>query len=623
MRIAIGAKAVMRAGLVASLMMGAAQAADSFKAEEKDAGGDTQWSSYNGTVDGQRYSPLKQITAENASRLGEVCRVQVEDVGSFHTGLVEVDGVIYLTTALDTLAIDASDCEIKWRHHYEPEQEPVWMVNRGVAYANGKVFRGTPDARLLALDAQTGKVVWQHQAGDPLQAEFFSAAPQVYQGLVIIGASGGDWGIRGRVMAYDIDDGREVWRFNTIPRGDEPGAKSWKNAGTARHGGGGTWTTTTLDMAAGEVYVPVGNPAPDFIPTLRPGENLYANSLVVLDARTGQLRWHHQLISNDGQDLDLGAAPMLYFSSKGAPMVVFGSKDGYVYGINRETHQRVFKQPITTIKNHGVAPTPEGVEVCPGALGGVEWNGPAMDRLNQAIVVGTVDWCAILKRDPNYVFKPGQINLGGTWTFEKPGKGWIVALDPDTGEIRWKYETAGPQVAGVTPTAGGVVFSGDMAGNFLVLESKTGRELFKSQTGGGMAGGVITYMRKGKQFVAAASGNVSRLTFGTAGSPSLVIYALDAEGKAQKAPKKPATVSAASPGDAERGHKTYDKVCAACHGAKGEGGVGPSLEKLSKRLDAGMTAAWIKNPSSKMPRLYPSPLDEQAVADVAAYVQGF
>lgn len=624
MRIAIRAKAALYlASAVMAALTGAAVAAGG--SDDEVASGaiaDTQWLSYNGTVDGQRFSPLKQITAENAARLGEVCRVQVEDLGSFHTGLVQVDGVIYLTTSLDTLAIDATDCEIKWRHHWEPEQEPVWLVNRGVAYSNGKIVRGTPDARLLALDARTGKVLWQHQIGDPLQGEFFSAAPQIFQGLVIIGASGGDWGIRGRVMAYDLDDGREVWRFNTIPRGDEPGAKSWKNAGTSRHGGGGTWTTTTIDMAAGEVYVPVGNPAPDFIPTLRPGENLYANSLVVLDARTGALRWHHQLISNDGQDLDLGAAPMLYYDGKGQPMVVFGSKDGYVYGINRETHKRVFKTPITTIKNAGVAPTVEGVEVCPGPLGGVEWNGPALDRAHNAIVVGTVDWCAILKRDPNYVFKPGQINLGGSWTFEKPGKGWIVALDPDTGAIRWKYETAGPQVAGVTPTAGGVVFSGDMAGHFLVLESKTGRELFKHQTGGALAGGVITYARKGRQYVAVASGNVSRLTFGSAGSPSLAIYALDAKTRAQKAPKEPVTLAAAAPADAERGRKTYEKVCAACHGAKGEGGVGPSLEKLSKRMDAGMAAAWIKNPSSKMPRLYPSPLDEQAVADVAAFIQG-
>lgn len=580
----------------------------------------TEWPSYNSSVDGQRYAPLDQINVQNAARLGEVCRVQVDDAGAFQTGLVQVGGLIYFTTALDTLAVDATDCSVRWRHHYALEQGPVWLANRGVAYANGKIIRGTPDARLLALDALTGKPAWQHQIGDPQQGEFFAAAPQAFQGLVIIGAAGGDFGIRGRVMAFDVQSGREVWRFNTIPRGDEPGAKSWQHAGSSRYGGGGTWTTTTLDMARGEVYVPVGNPAPDFIPTVRPGENLYANSLLVLDAVTGKLKWYHQLISNDGQDLDLGAAPMLYFNSAGDPMAVFGSKDGYVYGLNRETHKRVFKTPITTIRNAGVAPTVQGVEVCPGPLGGVEWNGPAWDRKNQGIVVGTVDWCAILKREESYTYRPGQVNLGGNWTFPGPGKGWVVALDPDTGGIRWKYETAGPHVAGVTPTAGGVIFSGDMAGNFFTLDSATGRELMKAPVGGAMAGGVITYMRQGRQYVAFAAGNVSRLTFGAAGSPTLVIYALD--GKNAPTPAAMAAPRAAGVADAAHGRAWYDKVCAACHGAQGEGAVGPSLKNLSAKMDAAMTVQWIKNPSAKMPRLHPAPLDDQAVADVAAFVQG-
>lgn len=585
------------------------------------AASDTQWPSYNGTVDGQRFAPLDQINVQNASRLGEVCRVKVDDTGSFHTGLLEVDGLVYFTTALDTLAVDATSCAVRWRHRYALEQDAVWMVNRGVAYANGRIYRGTPDGRLLALDALTGKVVWQHQIGDPQQGEFFSAAPQVFQGLLILGAAGGDWGIRGRVMAYDLDSGREVWRFNTIPRGNEPGAETWKEHGTARYGGGGTWTTTTLDMAAGEVYVPVGNPAPDFIPTIRPGENLYANSLVVLDARTGALKWHHQLISNDGHDLDLGAAPMLYFDSKGNPMVTFGSKDGHVYGVNRETHKRTFKTPVATIRNPGAMPTVEGVEACPGPLGGIEWNGPAWDKVNKAIVVGTVDWCALLKREADYQFKPGQFNLGGMWTFPGPGKGWVVALDPDSGAIRWKYETEGPQVAGVTPTAGGVTFSGDMAGNFFALDSANGRELYKVQTGGAMAGGVITYLRADRQYVALTSGNVSRLTFGgTASSPTLVIYALDAKGAAPVAAAG-AAAPAGTP-DLSRGHKVYDKVCSACHGARGEGAVGPGLQGLKGRMDFARTVEWIKNPSQKMPRFYPAPLDDQAVADVAGYLQG-
>lgn len=585
---------------------------------------DTQWSNYNQNVNGQRFVDLAQIDTTNAARLGEVCRIEVEKVGAFHTSLLHLDDTLYFTTATDTVAIDSATCKLRWRHHYvteDPSGTPL-QVNRGLAYANGRLFRGTLDARLLAIDARTGETVWQQQVGDPQQGEFFSASPQIYQGLVILGAAGGDWGIRGRVMAYDAASGREVWRFNTIPRGDEPGADSWKEADSARYGGGGTWTTYTLDMAAGELFVPVGNPAPDLLPNLRPGENLYTNSLVVLDAATGKLKWYHQLLSNDGQDLDLGAAPVLYYNSKGERMVAFGSKDGYVYGVNRETRERVFKTPVTTIKNAGVVPTTSGIDVCPGPLGGVEWNGPAYDRPSKALVVGAVDWCAKLIAEEGYTFKPGQFNLGGTFEFAKESRGWVVSLDADIGAIRWKYETQGPQVSGITPTTGGVVFAGDMKGNFFVLDSRDGRELYKTQTGGALAGGVITYLRDGRQYVAVTSGNVSRLTFGVTGSPTVIVYALDAKGSAATASAVPAAAATAtSTPDAAAGKTLYGKVCAACHGSQAEGATGPDLRNLKARMDFERTVQWIENPSAKMPRLFPAPLDAAAVRNVAAYLQ--
>src|SRR5258706_9867665 len=190
---------------------------------------DTSWPSYNRTPDGQRFSALDQIDVENAASLAEVCRVKVDETGSFHTSLILVNGTIYLTTAHDTLAIDPTNCDVRWRHVYKPEQDEVFPVNRGVAYANGKLFRGTSDGRLLAIDAETGKTIWQHQAADPGQGEFFSAAPAAWQGLFIIGTAGSDWGIRGRVMAYDQETGREVWRFNTFTRGADRGAERWQD----------------------------------------------------------------------------------------------------------------------------------------------------------------------------------------------------------------------------------------------------------------------------------------------------------------------------------------------------------------------------------------------------------
>ncbi len=583
----------------------------------------TQWTSYNGNVNGQRFADLNQINATNVAQLGEVCRVKVDDAGAFHSGILQLDGTLYFTTASDTLAVDATTCAVRWRHHYVMEETggSALQVNRGVAYANGKLFRGTTDGRLLAIDMASGKTAWQFQIGDPAQGEFFAAAPQVYQGLVIIGAAGGDWGIRGRVMAFDTETGREVWRFYTVPQGDEPGADSWKNAPSARYGGGGTWTTYTLDMAAGELFVPVGNPAPDFMPDHRPGANLFTNSMVVLDAGTGKLKWYHQLLSNDGKDLDLGAAPMLYFNRKGERMVAFGGKDGYLYGVNRETHKRVFKTPVTTITEPKPIPNTNSIDVCPGILGGVEWNGPAYDKTNHAVVVGSVDWCATLTSDQSFEYKPGTFNFGGSFKFHDKSHGWIVAVDADTGVERWKYETTGPQVSGITPTAGGVIFAGDMKGNFLALDSHDGKALYTAPTGGALAGGVITYMRDNKQYVAITSGNVSRITFGEAGSPTIVIYALGAQG-ATPSEATPVAASGAHTPDRQKGAELYGKVCAACHGGNAEGAVGPALTALSQRMDFNATVHWIENPSAKMPKLYPSPLDAQAVRDVAAYVQG-
>ena len=583
----------------------------------------TNWSSYNYNINGQRYVPLAQINPDNVVNLGPICQLKVDDLGSFHTSILHIDGLLYLTTATDTLAIDSADCGVKWRHHHVEQELEISAirVNRGVAYDKGVLYRGTVDSRLLAIDAKTGEEIWQQQVGDPQIAEFFSAAPQVYQGLVIIGAAGSDWGMRGRIMAYDAVTGREVWRFYTIPRGDDEGAESWLNADSARTGGGGTWTTTTIDISAGELFVPVGNPAPDLLPDQRPGENLFTDSLVVLDVHTGELLWYHQLLSNDGQDLDLAAAPVLYYNQAGERMVSMGSKDGHLYAVNRETKQRIFRTEITTVKNSGVAPTIEGIEICPGLLGGVEWNGPAFDKPNHALIVGTVDWCSTIAAAPEgFNYQPGNFAIGGTFEQIGDAKGWIHSIDADTGAVRWKRQVEAPQVAGITVTSSGLIFTGDMAGNFNALDSKTGKALYETKVSGGLAGGVITYMRDNKQYVAFASGNVSRLTFGVLGSPTLNIYALGGT-NTPVASVGAASSSELRAADAGLGKITYGQVCATCHGTKGEGALGPALAGIKDRLDHARIVEWIKNPSDKMPKLYPSMLDEQKVLDVATYLQ--
>src|SRR5258706_7630727 len=408
---------------------------------------ESEWPAYNKSYDGRRFSTLAQINRSNLSSLRPVCAAELGDAGAFKAGTVVIGDSMYLTTANSTVAIDAVSCEIRWQNIYPGEEPPVFSVNRGVAYADGRLFRGTADGRLVCIDAATGRTVWKVKAAEPSLGEFFSSAPIAWKGLLYIGIAGSDWAVRGRMMAFETATGSEKWRFYTIPEGDEPGAETWRRPEGLKVGGGGSWSTYTLDPQTGELFIPVGNPAPDLRSDLREGANLYTNSLLVLDALTGKLRWYFQMSPNDGLDLDLGAAPALYRDGRGASMLAAGSKDGYLYGIDRVTHQLSYRTRVTTVKNSDLMrmPPPEGLEFCPGYLGGVEWNGPAVDPRDQSIFVGAVDWCMF--------FKPGDkpyeagVPFHGTIVIlpqKVLGKGWITAIDGNTGKVRWQYHSESP-----------------------------------------------------------------------------------------------------------------------------------------------------------------------------------
>jgi alcohol dehydrogenase (cytochrome c) len=583
----------------------------------------SQWLSVNNHLDGQRFSPLQEITPANAAQLHEICRLQIDGPTTFHAGLVVVDGVLYTNTGLETVAMDAATCALRWKFTYVPDEERASPSNRGLAVLDGRVFRGTGDARLIALDAATGKLVWKSVIGSPRLGEAATAAPLAWAGVVYMGISGSELGARGRVMAYDAQTGRELWRFDTIPTGTELGAATWKRPKSAKTGGGGIWGAMTLDVSTGELFVPVGNPWPDIDKAYRPGENLFTDSMVVLDARTGALKWWHQVTPADWEDKDLAAAPVLYRDSQVRDILAFAGKDGYVRGIDRDTHEEIFRTPVTTIEAHADGATPSGVRICPGYAGGVEWNGPALDRLNNTLVTGSVDACFIVKSGTTK-YSAAAASFGGTVVPDGPTTGWVTAVDSETGQIRWRYHAEKPVVAGVTPTAGGVTFTGDLDGNFLVFNSKSGDLVYKTQTGGALAGGVVTYEAGGKQYVAFASGNVSRNAFGALGVPSVVIMALGGGGSptAPAAPAPTTSAQTASGGaNLPHGRKLYSQICLDCHGPNGNLIAGHELSTLKNRRDLADTIAFIKNPKAPMPRLYPSLLNEQSVMDVAAYVQ--
>jgi alcohol dehydrogenase (cytochrome c) len=572
-----------------------------------------EWLTYNKGLNGQRYSSLKQITTENASRLGQVCRVQIDGPGSFHGGLIVQGNTIYTGTPRETVALDATTCALRWKYEYRPEEDTCGGSSRGVALLDGRLFRGTCDGRLIALDASTGRLLWKNAMASPLLGESTTAAPLAWQGVVYMGVGGSELGARGRIVAFDAATGKELWRFQTIPTGNEVGANTWKRPETAKTGGGGVWGAMSLDVATGELFVPVGNPWPDIDKDYRPGDNLFTNSVVVLDARTGALKWWHQVSPGDWMDLDLVAAPLLYRADGARDFVAIAGKDGYVTVVDRDTRKQVFRTPVTTVEPMPRQPSREGRRMCPGYAGGVEWNGPALDRLNDGIIVGSVDICFIVTLGETK-YSPNAASFGGTVVPDGPATGWVTALDPVTGAVRWKYHAEKPVVAGITPTAGGVTFTGDLGGNFLVFNSKTGAVLLKSPVGGAMAGGVVTYEVAGKQYVAFAAGNVSRNAFGDIGLPSVVVMTLD--------PGRPATATnvTAPIRAAENGRRLYGQVCQSCHGPDGNMIADHKLGNLRARLDLAATIAYIKAPKAPMPKLFPDLLDEKSVTDVATWL---
>jgi alcohol dehydrogenase (cytochrome c) len=597
---------------------------------------DVSWPMYNLNYESTRYVGLASIDARNVSRLREVCRVRVGGAGAFQSGLVQADGLLYLTTATATVALDPTDCSVVWKSVYAPEQKEPFPVNRGPAFADGRIFRGTTDCRLLALDAATGAPLWKVKPCDPEAGEWLAAAPIVWNDMIFIGIAGGDSGVKGRMFAFDALSGREIWQFHTVAQSGDFGADTWKGD-SALTGGGGTWSSYTLDPKSAELFVSVGNPAADFDAQTRAGANLFTNSLVVLDARTGALKWWYQLRSHDDKDLDLGAAPMLFELPDGRPAVAMGSKDGHLYIVDRRSHRLLSKTPVTTVLNQDQPVTVQGIRSCPSVVGGVEWNGPAYDPQHGAIVVGAVDWCAFVKKDPKPEFKRGEFFLGGTFqfVFDPPPSGWITSVDKNTGRVRWHFHAEAPVVSGITSTAGGLIFAGDMSGNLYALDSDDGTVRFKNNLGGAIAGGVITYQVGERQYVAATSGNVSRLIWGETGLPYVVIFRLNTDIRSEPRSVTPGPASASNTDgrasargavDSNAGGAVFARVCSGCHGSAGEGLTGPGLKRIGERMSVGEIAAWVMNPTPKdgrgvaMPRLFPSALTERDVSDVAEFV---
>ncbi len=501
-------------------------------AEQTPGAASGDWPSYNKTLTSNRFSDLSQINRSNVGGLTVLCTYDTGQYTGFTSGLLEVAGALIAVTEYDLFSIDPATCRQNWRVHEDYTPASPQGVNRGAAYMDGDLFRGTQDGRVLAYDFKTGKRLWATTIADPAKGESVPAAPIAWQGLVFVGNAGGDVkGVKGRMYALDAKTGAIAWEFYLVPKtpGDvERGpqgaspldASSWKNPAGSPITGGATWTSYSLDPASGLLYVPGGNPAPDFATGPREGPDLYTGSVIILDAKTGAYRSHLKIVPVDWHDWDVSSAPAIIETAGGKKLLSVAPKDGHLYGFDLATSALLYRMPVTRVENaEKTFSAGNAVHFCPGSVGGAEWNGPAFDPQTNLILVGEVDWCTtVTLQSPEQLQKSatgtpwsGEASLNPFNTWGKPDPfgdwgGWLYASDADTGAWRWRVRTNYPIQSGVTPTAGGVVFFGDMGGNFYAVDAANGRKLWGRKIGGAVGGGVITYEAGGAQKVAVATG---------------------------------------------------------------------------------------------------------------------
>jgi alcohol dehydrogenase (cytochrome c) len=349
---------------------------------------------------------------------------------------------------------------------------------------------------------------------------------------IIYGRAGADFGGRGWIGAFSLEDGHEFWRFNALPSLDDPEAGSWGTKEALEHGGGSFWTPVAVDRAKDLLFVPIGNPAPDFFGDIRKGANLYTNALAVLDLKTGKPLWAKQFVAHDVRDWDISqASPLVAAEMKGQPheIVVVSGKDGRVRLVDRETQDVLADLAVSQQENTEAPVTVEGTHICPGLLGGQEWSSSAYDPKRKIVISPMVEWCGTAHRDASApTFQSGVHYYGGKIDQDPidQARGLLAAIDVSSGELRWKTEVAAPMLANVTVTAGDVIFAGDLKGTLYAINAEDGSVLLRWPLGSSAGGGMITYALDSKQYVAAVSGPVSAFFPGGAGTTRLRLLSL-------------------------------------------------------------------------------------------------
>lgn len=512
-------------GCVAAITSAQSQKELNAAASSEDA-----WLLTNKDYAGHRYANLQQINKDNVSKLKPACTYESGVAAPSQTSPLIYKGVMYLTVGYLTAAIDASNCKEIWRYIWTPKEKEISNPNRGVALKDGKIVRGTPDGNLIAIDSATGKLLWSKQITSPAENSYLSMPALIFEDIVIYGTAGADFGARNWLGAFKLENGEELWRYYGVPKAGEPGAETWSEKDTLAHGGGSFWTPVSLDQDKGIVFAAVGNPAPDFYGDVRKGSNLNTNSAIALEVKTGKVLWSHQFTTHDVHDWDLTqTSPLITAEVKGKNrnIVIVSGKDGLQRAVDRDTHEQLYEVAISTRENGDAALTTGGVHVCPGLLGGQEWSSAAFSPKLNLTFTPSVDWCGTALKDAGPPeFKVQEHYRGGMIKQDPPeeAKGWVTAVDPG-GDVRWKYHGDSPMLANITVTSSDLLFTGSLKGDFLALDAKTGNVLFTHAMGATVAGGVLTYRIRGKQYLAVEAGGVS-VFFGGNAPATFTIFAL-------------------------------------------------------------------------------------------------
>ncbi len=597
------------------------------------------WPTNGGNWYNQRYSPLDQIDRDNVENLQGVWRARLDGSGagpkySGEAQPVAWDGVLYIVTgADDVFAIDIESGDRLWKYqaHLDQTIDTVccgW-TSRGVGLGDGKVFVGQLDGKLVALDQQTGEIAWETQAERWEEGFSITGAPLYYDGLVITGFAGAEYGIRGRVRAFDADDGSPAWTFYTIPGPGETGHDTWPEDNDVwMDGGASVWQTPAVDPELGLIYFSTGNPGPDYNGAVRAGDNLFSASIVAIDAATGEYRWHFQQVHHDIWDYDAPSPVVLFdleYDGELRRAIVGVSKTGWAYILDRETGEPLVgieERPVPQEPRQATAATqpfpigdaivPQRIEIAPEGYrlinegriftpfwteeiviakpsisGGVNWPPSSYDPQSGYLYVCAEDSIGTFRAEDINASRPVEGDLyaagifGGT---NMPSNGVFAAMDMRTNRIVWRQHWAEECYSGSVTTAGGIVFVGRNDGRLTALDSSSGKRLWEFQTGAGMNSPASVFEHDGTQYVAAYS--AGNLFAGSQKGDSLWLFSL--EGTLEEvAPGSTMTdiPSGAAEGvaDLDNGRNVYETACTFCHGeeALGGHGGGPTLAEVA------------------------------------------